>query len=371
MTLRNLAFCAIAAAFTGACAAVQPAGVLPAAGTEYVFVGSGGGETVGEVTTYRLDRATGALTRIDRKEVGGLASYIAPHPRLPVLYVTAERGGQMHWVGIDPATGILTPMGARQSNGNPVYTSVDATGTRLLGVNYGQGTTDVFPLDPATGAIAGDPVNHATGRNTHSAVFHPTNRWVYAAAVADNHIAQYEFRNGALVPLSPPTVAQEGGARHITMHPNGNYAYAVAGATDNVFSFRVGAEGRLAPMGSARRLPASLSAEAGTHMGSDIHLTPDGRFAYAANRGQNNTLAIYSVAGNGELTLRGHESTRGSTPRTFAIDPAGELLLVGNQDSQTVAVFRIDRTTGGLTHLRTETVGVNPWFVGVWRVGGG
>jgi 6-phosphogluconolactonase (cycloisomerase 2 family) len=102
-------------------------------------------------------------------------------------------------------------------------------------------------------------------------------------------------------------------------------------------------------------------------MGSDIHVSPDGRHVYAANRGTNNTLAIYSVGSDGRLTLRAHESTRGNTPRTFDIDTSGELIVVGNQDSQTVAVFRVDRDTGGLTHLHTEEVNVSPWFVGFFR----
>jgi 6-phosphogluconolactonase len=334
---------------------------------EFLFVGSGGGGQPGQMTTYSLDRASGALRQIDRQDVGVRASYMAKHPTLPVVYATSEGGRTMHWARIDPATGRITAGGEQSANGNPVYVSVDATGTHLLAVNYGQGTTDVYPIDPATGAIGSPPVNVATGANTHSAVFHPNNQYVYAAVVAENHIGQYAFRNGALTPLSPATLAQEGGPRHFTIHPNGEYAYVVSGPTDNVGAFRIGADGRLTLLGNVRRLPAELSGEAGTHMGSDIHVTPDGRFAYAANRGTNNTLAVYTIDSDGRLTLVGHESTQGNTPRTFAIDPDGELIAVGNQDSQTVAIFRIDQATGRLTHLHTEPVGVSPWFVGIFR----
>jgi len=41
-----------------------------------------------------------------------------------------------------------------------------------------------------------------------------------------------------------------------------------------------------------------------------------------------------------------HVSTEGKTPRSFAIDPTGTLLLAGNQESGTIAVFRIDAHTG-------------------------
>lgn len=336
---------------------------------EYVFVGSGGGRgTPGQVTTYTLDRNTGALTQVSRVDAGDLVSYIAINPVHPVVYATNERGGNMHWLRVDPATGQLTHQGSQTSNGNPVYANVDATGRTLMAVIYGGGTVDAFPLDPNTGAIAGPPINYATGQNSHSIQFHPSNQYAYVAAVNANHIAQYSFRDGVLTPLSPPTLTVEGGPRHLFMHPSGNYLYAVFGNSDNVAAFRIAENGTLTEIGRYRRLQPEFADAPQTHMGSDIEVTPDGRFVYAANRGESNTLAIYSVGQDGGLTLVGHESTRGRTPRNFAIDPDGELIIVGNQDSQTVAVFRINQSNGTLTHLATTEVGVNPWFVGIWRL---
>ena len=39
----------------------------------------------------------------------------------------------------------------------------------------------------------------------------------------------------------------------------------------------------------------------------------------------------------------------GKTPRNFAIDPTGSWLLVGDQESDKVVVFRINGKTGRLT----------------------
>lgn len=334
---------------------------------EYLVVGSGGGADEGAVTTYRLDRATGDLTEADRKTVGRTVSFVAINPNLPVLYATDERGAAVHWLRLDSTTGMLEPVGQREANGNPVYLDVDATGSTLLAVNYGAGTVDAFPLDPETGA-PGTPVNYETGRNSHAAIFHPNNAYVYVAAVAENYIAQYAYDGGTLTPLSPATVTLEGGIRHIYMHPSGDYVYGVAGPTDNVAAFRVAGDGTLSLVSTARRLAPEHSAEAGTHMGSDIHVTPDGRFAYAASRGASNTIAVYTIGDDGGLTLVQLQSTEGSTPRNFGLDPSGEILAVGNQESRTVAIFRIDPDSGALTHLHTEEVGVTPWFVGIWRV---
>jgi 6-phosphogluconolactonase len=58
---------------------------------------------------------------------------------------------------------------------------------------------------------------------------------------------------------------------------------------------------------------------------------------------------IYEIDGNtGRLRCVGHESTQGSTPRNFAIDPSGAFLLAANQNTDNVVTFRIDPRSGKL-----------------------
>jgi 6-phosphogluconolactonase len=52
---------------------------------------------------------------------------------------------------------------------------------------------------------------------------------------------------------------------------------------------------------------------------------------------------------SGRLTLVGHQSTDGKTPRNFGIDPTGSFLLAANQASDSVVAFKIDKTSGKLT----------------------
>jgi len=51
------------------------------------------------------------------------------------------------------------------------------------------------------------------------------------------------------------------------------------------------------------------------------------------------------------LSLKGQTPTAGSTPRNFNIDPSGKYLVAANQNSDTIATFSIDQTTGALTLL--------------------
>ena len=86
---------------------------------------------------------------------------------------------------------------------------------------------------------------------------------------------------------------------------------------------------------------------------ADLHISPDGKFLYASNRGNANTITIFSInAYTGKLTLVGYQSTMGRTPRNFAIDPTGNFLLVANQNSDNIAIFKRNKKTGLLTLLR-------------------
>ena len=70
---------------------------------------------------------------------------------------------------------------------------------------------------------------------------------------------------------------------------------------------------------------------------------------YGSIRHQN-SIAVFEVDGEtGGLRYVANEPTLGRTPRNFALDPTGTLLLAANQDSDTVVTFRINPDTGELT----------------------
>jgi 6-phosphogluconolactonase len=81
---------------------------------------------------------------------------------------------------------------------------------------------------------------------------------------------------------------------------------------------------------------------------AEVVVHPSGRWVYASNRGHD-SIAMFQVdPRTGLLSGMGHESTRGRTPRHFALDPGGRWCLVENQNSDGVAVFRVDTSTGRL-----------------------
>lgn len=82
---------------------------------------------------------------------------------------------------------------------------------------------------------------------------------------------------------------------------------------------------------------------------ADIHVSPDGKFLYASNRGEANEIVIYAIDKKGALTYAGRQSSGINTPRNFAIDPTGNFVLVGNQNGNDIAIFKRDKKTGLLS----------------------
>ena len=83
---------------------------------------------------------------------------------------------------------------------------------------------------------------------------------------------------------------------------------------------------------------------------ADIHLSPDGKYLYASNRGTANDITCFSVAKNGRLTFKQQISTGGDGPRNFAITPDGQYVFVAHQQTDNIIIFKRNIHTGLLTH---------------------
>ena len=77
-------------------------------------------------------------------------------------------------------------------------------------------------------------------------------------------------------------------------------------------------------------------------------------------------IAVDAVPGH--LSAAGHAPTE-AVPSAFALDPDGRFLFAAGTASGRLASYRIDSATGGLTPLRTQTVGQRPAAVLATRYG--
>ena len=103
------------------------------------------------------------------------------------------------------------------------------------------------------------------------------------------------------------------------------------------------ADGRL---DSIQRVPTHTHRLPDGYNSADVHISPDGRFLYASNRGTENNIAIFSITADGKLKYITSRSVAGNHPRDFEIDPTGRFIIVANQISGNVIVFKRNILTG-------------------------
>jgi 6-phosphogluconolactonase len=157
--------------------------------------------------------------------------------------------------------------------------------------------------------------------------------------------------SGRFLPGTPPTLSMDPGAgpRHLAFHPERPWMYVVNELSSSVSLVKKDPDG--SGYSIAQTLSTLPEGFSGENTCADIHVSPDGNFLYASNRGHH-SIAIFSVdPENGTLTALGHEPTRGETPRNFNLSPDGRYLLVANQTTNSLVSFSRDPKTGLLAFV--------------------
>lgn len=288
------------------------------------------------------------------------------------IYSVSESGGGGVIAAFSFKDGVLTKLNEQSSGGvGPCYVAVDAKRKWVAAGNYGSGSLAVLPVLP-DGSL-GAPVSTIThdGKSinpqrqekahVHATVFSPDNRFLFVPDLGMDKVMVYNFNEstGQLIPAIPPFVLSTPGAgpRHMDFHPSGKYAYLIEemGGTVSVLSYD--GKGKFTVVQNISSHPAGFK---GFINSADIHVSPDGKFVYASNRGESNTIAIFSVNKQGRLKPVGYQPTLGIKPRNFNFDPTGNYLLVANQDSDNIVIFKVDKKTGLLTALPQQISVPNP-----------
>ncbi|MCS0631131.1 lactonase family protein [Telluria mixta] len=336
-----------------ACAAVPVrAHDVPA---ELVYVGTQGRE----VHALRFDPGSGALAAIGPAAQGARTTWAVAHPRLPILYGVDDdnaRPGRVIAYAIDRATGALATMGEVAAGGNgTTFLALDAPARTLLAANFAGGSVSSIALDQAgrLGALVSTlaetgsgPHRRQASAHAHGAAVDPSGRFVLVPDLGADRVFVVAFDRATrvLAPHGAFAVPPGSGPRHLVFGADGRYAYLVNELTAQLMVLRWDPrEGRLALV---QALAMDDAAFTGQSSGAEVAVSPDGRFVYAANRGDN-TLLVYRVdAATGMLAEIQRVPSGGQAPWSFTLHPSGRWLLVAHQKSGTVNVFGIDPASG-------------------------
>lgn len=355
-------------------------GLLAIVGTYSSPQGPEGSKGNGQgIYLYQMNLADGSLTKRQLFEDGSNPSWLALHPSKKFLYAGDEindfegKGtGAVTAFSVDVHSGRLSKLNTISSQGaGPAHLSVHPSGRYVFVANYAGGSFAVLSVNPdgTLGAATDTKVEkgqvgpaHATSAppgsfaisgherpHGHMIESDPSGRFVIGADLGLDQIKIWKFdsQSGTLSPNDPAfvRVPPGDGPRHFVFHPNGRWFYSLQeeGSTVMLFDYDPSA-GRLTARQTVSTLPPHF---AGTNFTSEIRISPDARFLYAANR-LHDTIACFSIGSGGELKYLRETWTRGDYPRSFTIDPTGAFLQCCNQRSDAITTFRINRDTGDL-----------------------
>ena len=318
---------------------------------------------------YSFNKQTGEVKYESTIKNISNPSYLAVSPNNRFIYSVEENSGQPGKVSaflFNKATGTATFLNSRSSGSEgPCYVSVSETGSDVFVGNYTGGSLAVMhvrsdgTLDSATQNIMhqGSSINKERQErpHVHSVVLSPNNHFLMVPDLGLDKVMVYRYDPSNNTPLSPAkpafvAVKPGSGPRHIVFHPNGKFAYLTDEMSGEVEVFSY-AEGKLQPVQSITMLSVGFKGKVGA---ADIHVSPDGKFLYASNRGDANEIVIYTIKPTGMLAYTGRQSTFGKTPRNFMIDPSGKFLLVANQNSDDIYIFQRNPNTGLLSLTKNK-----------------
>lgn len=316
------------------------------------------------IYVYRFDEKTGKATWVSNTEDIQNPSYLAISANGNYVYAVNETHGErqpkVSAFSFDKNKGELKLIGKQSSGGDdPCYVAISPDGLYVVAGNYSGGNFALFSVN-SDGSLNSEQIIQHEGKSinekrqekahVHSTVFTPDENYLLVADLGMDKIMSYAFNpdNGIVLKPAPipfTTTEPGSGPRHLVFHPKKSLAYVIeelSGAVA-VYNYK---DGKLELV---ERVPTHAKDYKGNIGSADIHVSPDGKFLYASNRGDQNSISIFSIHKNGKLKFVHEQSTHGKAPRNFFIHPSGKYLLAANQESDEVVIFSRNKKTGMLT----------------------
>lgn len=312
------------------------------------------------IYVYEFDTNSGSFILKQTSENITNPSYLTVSSDNKFVYSVSENGGQstISSFKYDSKSGKLNLINSEDSKGaNPCYIINDDK--NVIAANYTGGNISVFgknldgSIAPAKQVVQhfgkGINIKRQESPHVHMVYFSPDKKYVLANDLGNDKVYSYFYDpNSANEPLKNKDsvlVKSGSGPRHLTFSNDGKFVYLLQELDGSLTIFSY-ANGILKMIDETTILAKDFK---GSFSSADIHISPDGKFLYASNRGEANNITVFKVLKNGKLQLAGQTSTLGKGPRNFAIDPSGNFLLVAHQYTNNIIIFKRDKNTGALT----------------------
>lgn len=289
-------------------------------------------------------------------------SYLAFSPDGKFVYAVNETGSEstISSFAFDKSKETLTFINKVNAEGaDPCF--ISASDKHVFTANYSSGSLSIFErqadgsLSKAVQVITHPKKNfgnrHFGPSNAHQIIFSPNRKYMIATNLGTDRIFTYKYNpdgnKDVLSYVDEIGVKRSSGPRHLTFSQNGNFLYLVQELDASITVFSVENSGKLSIIQETTLVTDSTKKNGA----AEIDLSPDGKFLYATNRGEANTITCFSVKKDGKIKFVEQYSTNGNAPRNFNITADGKFLFVGNQKTDNITVFSRNKCSGKLKLL--------------------
>ncbi|MBC5838626.1 lactonase family protein [Flavobacterium muglaense] len=311
------------------------------------------------IYVYNFDTATADFSFKNVSENVVSPSYLTVSKDNKFIYSVNENGPESTVSAFRYAaeTGKIELLNKQNANGaDPCYIINDDK--NVIVANYSGGNIAVFgkKSDGSIGEAKqmiqhygkGPNAKRQEGPHVHMVHFSPDKKFVLSNDLGVDKVYSYAYNPDVpeVLKVTDSIAVKSGsGPRHLTFSNDGQFVYLLQELDASLTTFKY-SNGKLKKIDETSILGKDFK---GAFSSADIHISPDGKFLYASNRGEANDISIFEVRSNGKLKWKGQTSTLGKGPRNFVIDPTGNFLLVAHQYSNNVVIFKRDQFTGALT----------------------
>jgi 6-phosphogluconolactonase len=332
------------------------------------YVGTATTDESGGIFQSQINLNDGTVTPPTLAVAASRTTFIWLHPTENVLYSVAEvrsadgakQPGVVAWA-INPDDGKLSQINHQSAEGaGPCFVTVRADGKYAAVANYGNGSIAIYPLDktgrlgPASGKVqhegSGPVASRQAAPHAHSVRFDSTGTQLLAADLGTDDIFVFDVQaDGSLQPAKVPSFKNPPGTgpRHFVFSPDNRYLLSLGELSGTISTF-ANQPPQAEPLSTVSTVAADIADDANRWC-AEILFHPSLPVVYCSNRGPQEIAIFDYETKTGELTRRGAVDCGGKTPRNFRLTPDGRYLLVANQDSDNIAVFKVDPQNGDLT----------------------
>jgi 6-phosphogluconolactonase (cycloisomerase 2 family) len=320
-----------------------------------------------ELLHYEVDVDSAALSKRDSIELPANVQYAWPHVSGRYLYVASASGAEpgkpaenhLTAVRLDPATGDMALHGASvRLPVRPIHLTTDINSEHILVAFNKPSGVRVFRVneDCTIGGEIREPGVTDGGIYAHQIRITPDNRHAILVTrgisttattpEAPGALKMFDYRDGVL--SNEASVAPNGnglgfGPRHLDFHPGKPWVYVSLERQSKMFMYRLN-DGRIEPEAAyiQETLENTDHLKDPRQLAGTVHVHPNGRFVYGANRadgklefkgkqvlrGGENNIVVYAI----DQTTGAHKpiqfaDTKKVYARTFHIDPSGRMMI--------------------------------------------